>query len=565
MTILSIVTGTYNRISYLHDMVESIRKSALNLSYEIIVVDGGSRDGTQDWCRKQPDIRLIEHGKLLGAVKAFNDGARAAVGKYVILANDDIKFIDESLLAAYSFMEDNPRVGVGCFWQDRYKQGWHVERMSATTYDGRHTVVFYGQVCIVPRELGNKVGWWGNYLRTYGGDNELSCNIIELGYEIKPIPCACIHDDSPMDELRRINNPDGIQNPDSTKWIQKWTRNGKLGPRLPAIWKSRNYTRELRIVYAPIYEQAYPIQKIQKRGLREALSRVASVIEIDYAKLSLDYVHDVGLYFKPDIFLLQLHNPVSVDTIYAMKREFPNSLLVNWNGDYHPETLFSKDYVGFLRLFDLTGLVTTSIDSLYKENSIKHFYWQIGYEDSSAMPNNVTPKHDVLFMGNSYSKDRYVFGKFLRSLPYNVGLYGAWASELKANGSTLYNFDEGAKLYRNCKIAISDSQWPNATGFVSNRLFQSMSAGAFLLQQHFDGLGELLGLKDGYHLSVWKTYDDLRDRIDFFMKHSLERNHIARNGTKFIRENHSFDARVRELLYELKKRGSDYTSVYNHR
>lgn len=117
---LSVVTGTYNRIKYLRQMVESVRSSlGGRIPYEIIVVDGGSKDGTQKWCKQQEDIRLIEHGSLQGAVKAFNDGATAAVGRYVVLANDDVYFNDKSLVRAISFLELNPTVGIGCLFQDR--------------------------------------------------------------------------------------------------------------------------------------------------------------------------------------------------------------------------------------------------------------------------------------------------------------------------------------------------------------------------------------------------------------------------------------------------------------
>jgi GT2 family glycosyltransferase len=102
-------------------MVISIRQSlagVYGLTYEVVLVDGGSNDTTQDWCKQQPDIRLIEHGELKGAVKAFNDGAYAAQGKYVIMANDDIEFVDNSILTAYVYMETHPNCGGGCFYQD---------------------------------------------------------------------------------------------------------------------------------------------------------------------------------------------------------------------------------------------------------------------------------------------------------------------------------------------------------------------------------------------------------------------------------------------------------------
>ena len=155
----SVVTGTYNRLPYLQGMIGSARISiGVGLQYEIIVVDGGSTDGTIEWCKSQVDIRLIEHGELLGAVKAFNDGAYAAKGDYVILANDDITFIDESIQAAVAFMQDHPEVGIGCFHQDRYGKSWHIEIMTGIL-NGKPTNLYYGQVCIVQKWLGDKVGW----------------------------------------------------------------------------------------------------------------------------------------------------------------------------------------------------------------------------------------------------------------------------------------------------------------------------------------------------------------------------------------------------------------------
>ncbi len=138
MTEISVVTGTYNRLTHLQNLVASVRKSIhYSVPYEIVIVDGGSTDGTINWCKEQSDINLIQHGKLLGAVKAFNDGAKAAKGRYVILANDDIVFIDYSIMAAYSFMQDNLHVGIGCFYQDRNNQNWHVEIRLLPPQNGR--------------------------------------------------------------------------------------------------------------------------------------------------------------------------------------------------------------------------------------------------------------------------------------------------------------------------------------------------------------------------------------------------------------------------------------------
>jgi len=188
----------------------------------------------------------------------------------------------------------------------------------------------------------------------------------------------------------------------------------------------------------------------------------------------------------------------------------------------------------------------------YAEHGNSWTYWQIGYENSSAEPNGSTPRHDILFLANGYSRPRISLAKMLRSTGHNVGIYGTWGAGVHPNGSNLYNFDEGAKLYKASKISIGDNQWGNrAVGFVSNRLFQAMAAGgAMLMHQRVPGLDSLLGLKDGEHYVVWENLPDLKEKLDYWLDSSNEqkRQEIADAGRDFIRERHSFDARVQELM-----------------
>lgn len=556
MTVVSVVSGTYNRLEYLRNMVYSVRYSVgTGIPYEIVLVDGGSTDGTLEWAQEQSDVRLIRHGELLGAVKAFNDGAYAAKGNYVILANDDVVFGDESIQAAVSFMQDNPDIGIGCFYQDRRGWDWHVEEMPAVK-DGKQVSVPYGQVCIVLKWLGDHVGWWGNYLRTYGGDNELSCRVLELGYKVAPVPLTKIHDVTPADTLRELNNPKKGPHPDSTAWVAKWTRKGKTGPIIKDVpFQPNPIQRKLRILYVPIYEAAYPIQRQQKRGLRDALAKVSLVTEYDYVAEGVDRLFDLACAFEPDIFLMQVQGvgSITAETIRELRSHHAHALFVNWNGDYHPEVLFDPKYILLESKFDLCGLVTTVVKEKYDEAGINWFYWQIGYEDPiGVIP--VVPTYDVLFMGNGYSEERLQLAKLLRGLECKVGIYGYWPNWVKSNGSTLYDFTTGAELCKKAKIIIGDSQWPNATGFVSNRLFQTMAAGGLLLQQEFDGLEDLLGLRDGEHLIVWKTMKDLPGLISNLLRPEMiqERKRIAKTGQEFILKNHSFDVRVQELLRKLR-------------
>ena len=571
MVDVSVISGTYNRLSSLKRMVESARLSFNNLyglSWEFVLTDGGSQDGTQEWCKSQPDIRLIEHGELRGAVRAFNDASFAAIGEYVCLANDDIEFLPDSILVAFLYMQTHPDCGIGCFFQNRNGRDWHVEEMPCVD-NGQQVSCPYGQVCICPKWLGDYVGWWGDYLHTYGGDNELSSKVYELGFKVSPVPEAKISDHEVNDDLRKINNITGGKDPravhghhpDSWKWGRKWKHMDMspqiVGPIIKHYPVLDNPTpKKHRIVYLPIYEQGYPIQKEQKRGLREALAKVAVVAEYDYvtrfaevgkARMILE-LRELIDRLQPTILLTQLHNPTEVsDTdIQGIKNNWPDIKCINWNGDFWPDNLLSEQGIKLAKSFDLQLTVNRSALDDYKKMGVNADYWQIGHE-SDGIDCEASAFHDVVFLANRYSKDRYNLVSKLRNLNLNFGLYGnGWPKDW-SKGQSTYNFSEACKVYKGAKISIGDSQWPD-TGFVSNRVFQALAAGGSALAHQWFRDMDKLGLIDGETCIIWRDFSELETKIKYYLSHEKERKAIALAGEELALTRHSFDVRVKELL-----------------
>jgi len=587
---ISIVTGTYNRLRSLQRMVNSTRRSFIGLhglAYQVVITDGGSQDGTQEWCLAQPDIHLIEHGSLLGAVKAFNDGAFAASGEYVILANDDIEFVGDSVLTAYVYMQANNDCGIGCFYQNRNGRDWHVEEMPCVD-DEQQVSRPYGQVCIVPRWLGDYVGWWyresdyenrgieprlengvWTYLHTYGGDNELSAKVYELGFKVSPVPNAKIADHELQDDLRKINNlghggdPRKYRghHPDSWNWGRRWKHMDMspqyVGPIVRHFPLMENPTpKKQRVVYLPIYEQGYPIQKEQKRGLREALAKVAVVAEYDYVSRFAEVGKDRMLIelrttierIQPTILLTQLHNGTEINAtdIQALGNNWPDMKRVNWNGDFWPENLLSEDGIKLAKAFNLQLTVNRDALDKYKTMGVMAEYWQIGYEPD-GLCDEVHDSSDIVFLASGYSKARQELVKQLRSLNLSFSLYGNGWPKGWTSGDTLYNFSEGCRIYRGAKISIGDSQWPD-TGFVSNRVFQALVAGGSALAHQWFRDMDKLGLVDGETCIIWRDFAELEKKIRYYLAREKERKIIADAGEKLALKRHSFDVRVQELL-----------------
>ncbi len=572
---VSIVTGTYNRLASLQRMVQSTRRSFIGLygwTQQIVIVDGGSQDGTQEWCLSQPDILLIEHGSLLGAVKAFNDGAYAATGEYVILANDDIEFVGESVLTAYIYMQTNKDCGIGCFYQNRNGRDWHVEEMPCIE-NGQQVSRPYGQVCITPKWLGDYVGWWGEYLHTYGGDNELSSKVYELGFKVSPVPMARIADHEMDDDLRKINNITGGKDPravkghhpDSWAWGRKWKRMDMIpqyvGPIIKHYPVLDNPTpRKHRIVYLPIYEQGYHIQKEQKRGLREALAKIGAVAEYDYvtrfaevgkARMMLE-LRELIDKLQPTILLTQLHNGSQINDIdiQGIKNNWPDIKRVNWNGDFWPENLLSEDGIKLAKAFDLQLTVNRSALDDYKKMGVNADYWQVGWEPD-GIGCEAGDTYDVVFLASGYSRARQELVKKVRSAFPGFGLFGSGWPQGWARGQSMYDFRMACGCYRGAKISIGDSQWPD-TGFVSNRVFQALAAGGSALAHQYFRDMDKLGLIDGETCIIWKDFAELEKKIRYYLSHEKERKAIALAGEQLALTRHSFDVRVQELLVMLE-------------
>lgn len=554
--LLSIVTGTYNRLNSLQRMIHSVRSQLpRHIVYEFVLVDGGSRDDTQRWCLKQPDVRLIEHGELRGAIRAFCDGANAARGEYVLLANDDVLFAPGSILRAIAHLESTRTCGAVAFADDRTRQmegkgpRYRVMGMPAVSPSGDPIHVPYAQVGLIRRWLGDAVGWWGaddavmGKARTYGGDNYLSSRIWEVGYTVDPVAGCQVDDLIPRDDLRVQNGARGGE--DSAQYYARFPRGAQI-PERPAL--DNPQPERLRILLCDIHEPHLPAASQAEEGLAEALARVGLIWHIDYLNETYDLAGAVRTW-QPHLLLTQLHDVehITADDLRAARAEKPDLVLVNWNGDAHEGGLVGEAMLEALHEVDLQTCINAAVFPVYEAEGIPHAYWQIGYKDPAQTYTRAVPAHEVLFLGNCYNAERYALVEALRATGRDVGIYGHCP---EADGLNHYDFAAGRALYQACGVAISDTFEPEKTvGFVSNRLLQALASGAFVLQQVSRELTTYTGLEEGVHLVMWSDLDDLAGKIEHWLAPAqlLARQAIAEAGRVYVRSNYSYDAQVAKL------------------
>ena len=89
--LVSVVIPAYNEEAAIGEDLDKLKAAmdASPFSYEVIVVDDGSRDRTAAIVRQRPWVRLLQHAKNRGTGAARNTGIEAARGEIIAMSDGD--------------------------------------------------------------------------------------------------------------------------------------------------------------------------------------------------------------------------------------------------------------------------------------------------------------------------------------------------------------------------------------------------------------------------------------------------------------------------------------------
>lgn len=213
---LSIVIVNYNVKYFLEQCIQSILDSKTKRSYEIIVVDNQSSDGSVERIRHLfPEIKLIENEENVGFSKANNIGFKQASGEYILILNPDTVLQENTIEKSLEFYEKTDHIGAlgvrmidgsGQFLRESkrgfpspwtsfckisgiyrffpnsrffnsYYQG-HINEMQTAPVD-----ILTGAFMLVRKDILDQAGGFDEDYFMYGEDIDLSYTIAELGYQ----------------------------------------------------------------------------------------------------------------------------------------------------------------------------------------------------------------------------------------------------------------------------------------------------------------------------------------------------------------------------------------------
>ena len=105
---VSVVIVTWNGRALLETCLPSVVATTFP-SFEVIVVDNGSSDGTAQWLEQShPDVRVVALPDNRGFCGGNNAGIEAARGRYVVLLNNDVEVTEGWLDPLVRWMDTHP-------------------------------------------------------------------------------------------------------------------------------------------------------------------------------------------------------------------------------------------------------------------------------------------------------------------------------------------------------------------------------------------------------------------------------------------------------------------------
>ncbi len=212
--------------------------------------------------------------------------------------------------------------------------------------------------------------------------------------------------------------------------------------------------------------------------------------------------------------------------------------------DTYPGTVYAQNPFYKKSKYNLVFGVTKRMVMDMKNQKIAPKIFWLPFSVSTDKYKNLNLEKTIDVMSVFLVKDYlYPNRRYLQEFVHSL-------KKLKVNIFTNYVIhDEYIKKINQSKIFITSNNLYNS---LNMKYTEVLSCGTLLFANRPEDLGDI-GLKDGEHLIIYNGWKDLKSKIRYYLSHDREREEIANNGMKLVREKHSNDIRIKEMTEIIQK------------
>lgn len=172
----------------------------------------------------------------------------------------------------------------------------------------------------------------------------------------------------------------------------------------------------------------------------------------------------------------------------------------------------------------------------YKEFSEGRVEWlPFGCEPELHKEIEATEIYDIGFVG-MYEQHRGRFLDTLRRAGFTMHIHSS-------REAGLLSWSETCRFMAECRMVFNYSL---ATG-LNMRLYETLSMGKLLLTNR-KGSSPDIFFKDGEHLAIYETPEELIEKAKYYLKDENERRRVAKAGQKLVHEKHTYIDRMKFVI-----------------
>jgi|688.fasta_scaffold149178_2 hypothetical protein len=197
-------------------------------------------------------------------------------------------------------------------------------------------------------------------------------------------------------------------------------------------------------------------------------------------------------------------------------------LKIFWSIDSHCVLNLHQNICRELKINILLNSTKTYLKD-FEKISDKSIWFPNSYPDDLIRPLNIQKTIDIGFCG-SYRPEIELLNRF------NI------KKDIFVIGDDMVNTINSYKIHFNKNISID----------INYRTFETLGCQTFLLTNKSPDLEELFDI--GNEIIVYNDYNDLFEKVGYYLSNEKERNLIEKNGFNKVKKNHTYLTRSNQLI-----------------